>query len=75
MRNRFANTVLVLAGTIAARAQDLSPWRSQPATKWLEALPIGNGSLGGVFFGNTTNQGVQFNEQTLIDLYPHPTGK
>ncbi len=48
-----------------ASAQDLSLWYAQPAAKWLEALPIGNGSLGGMIFGGTTNERVQFNEQTL----------
>jgi alpha-L-fucosidase 2 len=51
--------------TQAALADDLELWYSQPATKWLEALPIGNGSLGAMIFGGTTNERVQFNEQTL----------
>ena len=44
---------------------ELTLWYAQPAAKWLEALPIGNGSLGGMIFGGTTNERVQFNEQTL----------
>jgi alpha-L-fucosidase 2 len=49
----------------AGKAQDLSLWYAQPAKTWLEALPIGNGSLGGMIFGGPTNEHVQFNEQTL----------
>ncbi len=58
--------VLILGSTaVGAIANGLSLWYSQPATKWLEALPIGNGCLGGMVFGGTTNERVQFNEQTL----------
>jgi hypothetical protein len=61
-------TVVVLLEAVcvsAAPAQDLSLWYTQPATRWLEALPIGNGRLGGMIFGGTTNERVQFNEQSL----------
>jgi alpha-L-fucosidase 2 len=57
--------ILALAATLSAAADDLSLWYARPATNWLEALPIGNGSLGGMIFGGTTNERVQFNEQTL----------
>jgi alpha-L-fucosidase 2 len=68
MRTKFAMTVLVLTAALgfAAETHDgLSLWYSKPAAKWLEALPLGNGSLGGMIAGGTTNERVQFNEQTL----------
>lgn len=40
-------------------------WYDKPATNWLEALPVGNGSLGGMVFGGTDKERIQFNEQTL----------
>ncbi len=40
-------------------------WYDKPATDWLEALPVGNGSLGGMVFGGTDKERIQFNEQTL----------
>ncbi|MBN8459368.1 MAG: glycoside hydrolase family 95 protein [Verrucomicrobia bacterium] len=40
-------------------------WYSSPAGKWLDALPLGNGSLGGMVFGGPNVERVQFNEQTL----------
>ena len=41
-------------------------WYDQPARTWMtEALPLGNGSLGGMFFGLTTTERVQFNHNTL----------
>jgi len=41
-------------------------WYIQPASKWLEALPIGNGSLGGMIFGGIEKEHIQFNEESLI---------
>jgi len=45
---------------------DLKLWYNQPASKWLEALPIGNGSLGGMIFGGVEQEHIQFNEESLI---------
>lgn len=45
---------------------DLKLWYTQPAVKWLEALPIGNGSLGGMIFGGAVQEHIQFNEESLI---------
>ena len=52
-------------GVAAWGAEPLTLWYEQPARKWAEALPIGNGSLGGMVFGGVTDERVQFNEQTL----------
>ena len=51
------------AGTL--QAQDLKLWYRQPAIKWTEALPIGNGRIGAMVFGNVENDRIQFNEETL----------
>ncbi len=56
---------LLLSALPVAAADDLTLWYDKPAKEWLEALPIGNGSLGGMLYGGTTNARVQFNEQTL----------
>jgi alpha-L-fucosidase 2 len=45
---------------------DLKLWYTQPASKWLEALPVGNGSLGGMIFGGAEQEHIQFNEKSLI---------
>jgi alpha-L-fucosidase 2 len=37
----------------------------QPATQWVEALPIGNGRLGAMVFGGTGLERIQLNEDTL----------
>jgi alpha-L-fucosidase 2 len=43
----------------------LTLWYTQPATKWIEALPIGNGRLGAMVFGGTGREHLQLNEDTL----------
>ena len=50
---------------------DLKLWYRQPAQKWAEALPIGNGRLGAMVFGGTENERLQFNEDTLWTGGPH----
>src|SRR5580765_6229141 len=46
-------------------------WYSQPAEKWTEALPIGNGRMGAMVFGGTASERIQFNEDTLWRGKPH----
>ena len=44
----------------------LSLWYNKPAADWMtEALPIGNGALGGMIFGGIDQEHVQFNEESL----------
>jgi len=57
--------IALVAAVQAETPSDLRIWYSQPAIKWVEALPIGNGSLGGMIFGGVASERVQFNEQTL----------
>jgi alpha-L-fucosidase 2 len=52
------------AGVLAAG--DLALWYDEPAgTDWLRALPIGNGRLGAMVFGNIDTERVQLNEDTV----------
>jgi alpha-L-fucosidase 2 len=40
-------------------------WYKQPATRWVEALPIGNGRLGGMVFGGINYERIQLNEESM----------
>ncbi|MDE6653270.1 MAG: glycoside hydrolase family 95 protein [Muribaculaceae bacterium] len=40
-------------------------WYDAPAAVWTEALPLGNGRLGAMVFGNPATEQVQLNEETL----------
>lgn len=39
---------------------------NNPANNWLEALPLGNGFLGGMIFGGIEQEHIQFNEESLV---------
>ncbi len=40
-------------------------WYKTPAKVWEEALPIGNGRLGAIIFGNPFHETIQVNEESL----------
>lgn len=40
-------------------------WYAKPASTWTEALPIGNGRLGAMVFGDVDHEHLQLNESTL----------
>jgi alpha-L-fucosidase 2 len=43
----------------------------KPASKWTEALPLGNGRIGAMVFGGTEDERLQINESTLWGGGPH----
>ena len=47
------------------RAEGLELWYTTPAAVWVEALPVGNGRVGGMVFGGTTVERIQLNEGSL----------
>ncbi|MDD2633143.1 MAG: glycoside hydrolase N-terminal domain-containing protein [Bacteroidales bacterium] len=40
-------------------------WYNHPAKSWNEALPLGNGRLGVMVFGNTTTERIQLNDDSM----------
>jgi len=40
-------------------------WYDKPASKWTEALPVGNGRLGAMVFGGIETERLQLNEDTV----------
>lgn len=62
----FLINLLVVGFSNAQNTQSLKLWYAQPAQKWSdEALPIGNGRMGAMFFGGVNQERIQFNEQSL----------
>jgi alpha-L-fucosidase 2 len=59
--------------TSAARpaASKTQLWYRQPATQWVEALPVGNGRLGAMVFGGVAHERIQFNESSVWTGEPH----
>ena len=51
--------------TAVESTQDLKLWYDEPAERWVEALPVGNGRLGAMVFGNPAKEHLQLNEETV----------
>lgn len=52
-------------------AEELKLWYSQPATEWVEALPLGNSRLGVMVYGHPADERLQLNEETFWAGSPH----
>ncbi|GGD47254.1 glycoside hydrolase family 95 protein [Pseudoxanthomonas indica] len=50
---------------------DLQLWYRQPASLWVEALPVGNGRLGAMVYGGVSRERLQLNEDTLYAGGPY----
>jgi len=67
MKKTFSilSTFLFLIG-FSQESQNLKLWYNQPSGKnWENALPIGNGFLGAMVYGNVDNEIIQLNENTV----------
>lgn len=68
MRNVFrALCLFILAGSCTSPNEtgDLKLWYDEPASKWVEALAVGNGRLGAMVFGVPGDELIQLNENTI----------
>ncbi|QEM05290.1 glycoside hydrolase family 95 protein [Mucilaginibacter rubeus] len=64
-RKGLCITILLFGVVQAFAQQPLKLWYKQPAQKWTDALPIGNGRIGGMIYGAVAEDHIQYNEQTL----------
>ena len=64
-------SVLILTVISASAQQDLKLWYNKPSANWNEALPIGNGRLAAMVFGNPGLERIQLNEETVWAGGPH----
>ncbi len=61
-----AGACLLLSSPPAAAGDNQLLLRyDRPAEKWEEALPVGNGRLGAMVFGDPVNERIQLNEDTV----------
>ncbi|MEI6945647.1 glycoside hydrolase family 95 protein [Paraflavisolibacter sp. H34] len=67
MKQFFLIFSLLAATTgFSQKATDLKLWYNRPAGKtWEDALPIGNGRLGAMVYGNVATEVLQLNEHTV----------
>ena len=56
---------------LTATAQNHKLWYDDPASDWLEALPIGNSHLGAMVYGGFDKDEIQLNEETFWSGSPH----
>lgn len=75
----------LMAGGVLPRATEAAPlslppvaapgaltlWYPQPATQWVEALPLGNGRLAAMVWGGIAHERLQLNEDTLYAGGPY----
>lgn len=52
-------------------ASDLKLWYSQPASQWVEALPVGNSGMGAMIYGDVDKEHIQLNEETFWGGSPY----
>ena len=66
-------SLLALAGALVLSActednpkdNDQRLWYDEPATTWLEALPLGNSRMGAMIYGGVQEDEIQLNEETF----------
>jgi len=49
---------------------NLKLFYQQPAAEWVEALPVGNGRIGAMVYGNPNQERIQINEESLFAGLP-----
>ena len=67
----------IMSSSIGSGSSEIDPshhvWFSSPATRWDEALPVGNGRLGAMVFGTVDEERLQLNEDTYWTGGPYST--
>ena len=74
MRKSYIIVLITAVGFCACcRSVDepLKLWYDTPAEQWVEALPIGNGRLGAMVYGDPVHEELQLNEETVWGGSPH----
>lgn len=62
-------SILIMTVFFSCNKEKESPknnlWYAQPASEWMQALPVGNGRLGAMVFGDPNHERVQLNEDSM----------
>ena len=68
----FSGLILLSSACFSQSKSNLKLWYNSPSgTRWENALPIGNGKLGAMIYGNVDTETVQINEGTLWSGSPN----
>ena len=60
-----------IQGKLVGPSSSLSLWYVNPASEWIEFLPIGNGHMGAMISGGYPRETIQLNSDTLWAGCPH----
>ncbi|MBQ7716301.1 MAG: glycoside hydrolase family 95 protein, partial [Prevotella sp.] len=71
MKKKLFLWIAMLMTVINVHAENRRLWYTQPATHWLEALPIGNSHLGAMIYGGPDTEQIQLNEETFWSGAPY----
>lgn len=63
MRRAFA--LIFIFPSLCFAQKDLELWYTSPAEKWTDAMPVGNGRIGGMVFGRYNHERIQLNEESI----------
>ncbi len=61
---------LLYTGQASSPEGSLNLWYRKPAEQWVEALPLGNGRLGAMVFGDVQHERLALNKDTLWSGHP-----
>jgi alpha-L-fucosidase 2 len=61
----------VLSRADDANSREMVLWYRQPATSWLQAMPVGNGIIGAMVFGGVQQERIALNESSFWSGRPH----
>ncbi len=64
--------VILACGQACAEEPWLGLWYRQPAARWEESLPLGNGRLGASVFGGIQSEHILLNEDSMWSGWPVP---
>lgn len=65
MRKIFLLPAFLAFACTQVEDNDLKLWYDDPASQWVEALPVGNGRLGAMVYGGPICEQIQLNEETV----------
>lgn len=68
----FLSVCMAAMMALSAKAQgDMTLWYNTPAHNWNDALPLGNGRIASMVYGNPIGEEFQLNEETISKGSPY----
>ncbi|NDW08698.1 glycoside hydrolase N-terminal domain-containing protein [Dysgonomonas sp. 520] len=71
MKNLFFIFSLFSFLSVFGQESNMKLWYNTPANLWVESLPLGNGRIGAMVYGNPVNEEFQLNEETIWGGSPY----